>query len=110
MLHSCLGSDLVAQEVGARHREELEASVQRAASAWEKLRGKTVDDPGDFPSPDVDAQVTVLRQRLKEPRPGVQVLLYEDLSGVDVKEVVRRGVNRVRPANDNDEELRDVVL
>jgi hypothetical protein len=40
----------------------------------------------------------------------VRVRSYDDYSGVAVNEIVRRGVERVRPANSQGEELRDVVL
>lgn len=36
--------------------------------------------------------------------------MHTDYSGVDLKQVVRRGIGRVRPANDKGEELRDVIL
>ncbi|MGB2886841.1 MAG: PIN domain-containing protein, partial [Candidatus Acidiferrales bacterium] len=35
---------------------------------------------------------------------------YDDYTDVEIQEVVRRGIKRIRPASDEGEELRDVVL
>jgi len=102
--------EVVFQEVLARYHDDLVTHVQKVASAWEKMRARAVSDPGGYPGPDVNGQVAELRKRLLKPAPGVEVVLYDDFSGVDVKELVRRGVNRIRPASAKGEELRDVIL
>jgi PIN domain len=38
------------------------------------------------------------------------VVVLEDYKDITLEEVVRRGVHRIRPASDNGEELRDVVI
>jgi len=102
--------EVVFSEVLARYRDELTRLVQAAAAAWEKMRGMAVEEPEALEGPDVDWQVTRLREKLLKPAPGVETLLYTDFSGVDAQEVVRRGVYRIRPASSEGEELRDVVV
>jgi hypothetical protein len=102
--------EVVLHEVLARYRDELAKHARRVASDWATMRARAVSDPGDRPRLDVGGQVAALRKRLDKPAPGVEVVVYDDFSSIDVKELVRRGVNRIRPASAQGEELRDVIL
>jgi hypothetical protein len=63
-----------------------------------------------FQQPDVHAQVNALIAKLRAPASGLTGVAYSDLSGVDVAELITRGARRIRPASNQGEELRDVVL
>ena len=60
--------------------------------------------------PKRDAEVKAFQEKLLDPGLGFEVVVLEDYKNIALEEVVRRGVHRIRPANDNGEELRDVVI
>lgn len=97
-------------EVVARYRDRLTEVASAARSAWTKLQRVGMQKRIDFLEPDVKSELSALYELLHRPGHGVESLIYTDYSGVDVKEVTRRGIERVRPANDAGEELRDVIL
>jgi len=101
---------LVVFELLQRYRDQLTKVVNGAAGAWTKVREKAVSDPGELLTPDIEQQVCILKDNLRRPPRNVQIVPYDDYTGVDVHELVKRGVNRIRPASANGEELRDVIL
>ena len=101
---------IVFHEVAERYRAQLAEEIARTRNAWNWMRKKAISDLGNFPSPDIRSEGRALKNALRKPAPGVQAVLYPDVSGVDVQELVRRGVKRVRPASSEGEELRDVIL
>jgi hypothetical protein len=54
-------------------------------------------------------ETEAFRKQLLEPATGIKTVQCDE-SGVDIREVYRRGIQRRRPANKNGEELRDVIL
>jgi hypothetical protein len=64
----------------------------------------------EFKKPDIAKAVSRLRRKLMKPSDTVTPLYVAETTGVLVDEVFMRGVHRVRPANDEGEELRDVIL
>lgn len=101
---------LVQLELVERYRDQLREVAQVTAREWAKMRSKAVSDPGDFPAFDVDWQVEELRSLLEKPSRDVHVVFDDDIGGIDVRELIRRGVFRIRPASAKGEELRDVML
>lgn len=102
--------ELTYNEVVARYGERLTAVAKDARDAWSTLQQVGMEERIDFLEPDIKSELHALGELLHHPAQGVQTVMYTDYSGVDVKQVVRRGVGRVRPANDKGEELRDVIL
>ncbi len=102
--------ELTYNEVVARYRDRLKAVTNEARDAWSTLQQVGMKERITFLEPDIKSELLALGELLNHPAPGVQVVIYSDYSGVDVKEVVKRGIWRERPANDKGEELRDVVL
>lgn len=66
-----------------------------------KLRFKLNVDRG--------GETEAFRKRLLEPAPGIKTVQCDE-SSVDIREVYRRGIRRIRPASKDGEELRDVIL
>jgi PIN domain len=102
--------ELTYNEVVARYGERLVAVAKAARDAWYTLQQVGMEQRSDFLEPDIKSGLATLGDLLHHPVQGVQAVMYTDYSGADVKEVVRRGIGRVRPANDEGEELRDVIL
>lgn len=102
---------LVLDEVVARHRDELKARAQKAEHHWNTLQQCVVSGKlGDFPKIDFAGESKALRALLKKPSTRVKTKDDDDLSGVELEDVLQRGINRKRPASNKGEELRDVVL
>jgi hypothetical protein len=64
----------------------------------------------EFHKPDIRKAMTRLRRKLMRPSENVTPLYVAETSGVSVDEVFMRGVHRIRPASDDGEELRDVII
>jgi hypothetical protein len=102
-------STLVRDEVCARYREQLQQKIDTSRERWNAVQSMMTDAYPHLPHVDIDTAVTSLMGRLRKPCPEVETILL-DLSGVDINEVVARGVNRKRPATLAGEQLRDVIL
>lgn len=102
--------ELTCNEVVARYGERLVEVTKDARDAWSTLQQVGMQERMDFLEPNTKSELATLHDLLLNPAQGVRTVLYTDYSGVDVRQVVRRGVGRVRPANDKGEELRDVIL
>jgi hypothetical protein len=102
---------VVLLEAKSNYREFMSSTLRQLTEGWKSLRKFAVSEIDELEAPlDVEHEVDLYENHLMEPAPNVKVRLYDDYSGVDLQEVVRRGAERVRPANENGEELRDVVL
>jgi len=98
-------------EVLARYTERTAQTTQKATSASTSLQKRLMTTTKVFPPfVKLDAERTALTERLLHPATGVTVMLLTDYTGVPLEEVVRRGADRIRPANPNGEELRDVII
>src|SRR5207245_9242089 len=97
-------------EVVERYRDRLNETMKAARDSWSDLQRVSISPLGHFNEPLVAHEINELRRRLRNPARGFRSTLYPDYGGVDVKEVVGRGIRRVRPASAKGEELRDVVL
>jgi predicted nucleic acid-binding protein len=102
--------ELTYNEVVARYQDRLIELANGARKAWNKLQQVGMEHRIDFIEPNIQREVAALGDLLRRPGPGVASVIHTDYSGVDVREVARRGIGRVRPANDAGEELRDVIL
>jgi hypothetical protein len=58
---------------------------------------------------DIEYEIELLRRRLCL-ESGSRIRLLEDYQSITLEEVVKRGIERIRPASDEGEELRDVVV
>ncbi len=101
---------LVREEVLARCRYKLWDATRKLESARENLSKLKITAGPYWGSIDFDHELKLVDERMHSPSKGVQVVDIDEYSAVDVKEVVMRGVQRKRPANESGEELRDVIL
>ncbi|MGB2628748.1 MAG: PIN domain-containing protein [Candidatus Acidiferrum sp.] len=100
----------VFHEIIKKYSDLISGSIKDARDSWETLQRNSMSTLiGCFP-PTRDSELQAFQEKLLNLGVGFKVIVLEDYKSVDVKELVRRGVNRVRPANDNGEELRDVVI
>lgn len=97
--------DPVKEEVLARFKRELKRRSKESRFAWDSLQ-ELIYTQKQFAAVDFSREIKLLDQRLSPA--SSNVTLYE--AQVDLREVVKRGARRIRPANDQGEELRDVII
>ena len=105
--------NLVLEEVLGKYERELKQRCQKAFSAGKDVLHYLINE-GDTESKfrlsvDTSRQVKAFHDRLLNPAAGIKTIVFDD-SKLDVREVYRRGIKRRRPANQDGEELRDVIL
>jgi hypothetical protein len=102
---------VVRDEVLARCEDALKREHFRTAQLLKGL-AKRVFELAIPPLPNLDIAIELSRltQKLQNPAPGITAIVGQDYADVSLQEVARRGINRTRPANDNGEELRDVIV
>ena len=101
---------VVWDEALAEYTTRLKGDIDRVTAAWEKLNESRFTYGQSLDLPVRAQELQAFENNLKAPAKGVKVIIHGDYSGVDINEVVRRGVHRVRPASETGEELRDVIL
>ena len=106
LLSSVLEEVLAKCERDFRERAEAAKRAVKDASGYSFTAKRPVLLQSD---PDFSKEREALRKSLKHGAKGVIVDYVENLSGVDALEVVRRGAQRIPPADLNGEELRDVI-
>lgn len=100
---------LVRDEVLQKHREKFATQLSRVEKEMKDLCRYTMKDVR-FHAPYLKNETNDLRALLRRPSNSVRTKFLASIDGVDLKEVIRRGIKRVPPASDSGEELRDVVL
>jgi PIN domain-containing protein len=102
--------NMVMLEVLERYKDRLQKGLDRAKGSWVSFAEIRMLPHPDFPHINFEQELLKLGERMFNPGAGVQTLKYSDVSDIDVNEIARRGAKRLRPANQNGEELRDVIL
>jgi len=101
---------VVMLEVLERYKERLKKGLNAAKGSWVSFAEIRMSPHADFPHIDVEQEFQKLEERMLNPGPRIQTLKYTDVSDIDVNEIARRGAKRLKPANQNGEELRDVLV
>jgi len=103
---------LVREETVAKYRHLVDVQGKKAAQAIKELNRLIVNKNSQihFSPPKSIHAARALRDKFGEVVKAGVVRYYDDVSGVDVNDVFLRGVKRRRPANNNGEELRDVII
>src|SRR6266566_8913458 len=102
---------IVEEEVVAKFGRALKKRSKEAAEAWREYR--PLHFPEQLPAfvkPDIEDQKEQLRAKLINPAAGVKLVHVADSSNMSIADVYMRGVLRMRPARDDGEELRDVIV
>jgi hypothetical protein len=100
---------LVRDEVVQKHSQKLAAQLSRVEKEVRELQRYTMKDV-TFHPPYPKGETNDLKALLRRPSQGIRTKFVAGTDGVDLNEVVRRGIKRVPPASATGEELRDVVL
>jgi PIN domain len=95
----------VREELFAQHKRQLKRRYKDARNAWERLQD-LLYTRSSFSSVVFDQEMKAL-DRLFSPE-SANIKLFH--AQIDLTEVVKRGARRIRPANDEGEELRDVII
>ncbi len=108
--HHIVIPEVVYQEVLTRHREILLAEKTKADAAWKRLGNWRILDHKALPKVNFDAESSALEKRLNQPSNWVKSIRYKEDPAIEAIDVALRGVNRTRPASNNGEQLRDVLV
>jgi PIN domain len=100
----------VFHELIKEYSDLISDSIKKAQDSWTTLQRNAISKLTDRLPPKRDAEVEAFQEELLSAGIGFEVVVLEDYEDIALAEVVRRGVNRIRPASDNGEELRDVVI
>jgi hypothetical protein len=100
----------VFHEITKEYSDLISGSIKKAHDNWTTLQRNTMSRLIDCLPPERDQEVKLFQKNLLSPGYGFEVIVLKDYKDIALEEVVRRGVYRIRPANDNGEELRDVVI
>jgi hypothetical protein len=102
--------EVVFQEVLARHKERLTESINQARSSWNNVRHWQLSDGVNLPEINVEAASKSMFQRLNQPAKGLKSIRYDKNSKITAMDIALRGIHRIKPANADGEQLRDVLL
>jgi hypothetical protein len=100
---------LVRDEVVQKQREKLTIHLSRVEKELKELRRYSLDKI-TFDAPYLKGETNDLKALLRKPSKGVRTRFLASTDAVLLNEVIRRGINRVPPASESGEELRDVIL
>jgi hypothetical protein len=108
--HHLVIPEVVFQEVLARHRDRLTEFVRQAKSSWNNVRLWKLSDGVGLPTIDVEAASKSLSERLNQPAKLVKSIRYGKNSKITTMDVALQGINRIKPADADEEQLRDALL
>ena len=101
---------VVMEEFLARYADFIGEWFKKTQDAWHSYNRALVS-PHGFPLElRIEKEVKKIKERLLNPATGVHVAVFKDYKCAPTEEVVMRGIQRIRPASDKGEELRDVVI
>jgi hypothetical protein len=102
---------VIREEVVIDYGRRLKSEAKAFEDAWRKYRHVDLGDAvPTFRKPDGRYRMTRLRRKLMEPMDGMRPIYVPEITGTFLQEAFMRGVHRTRPANQNGEEMRDVIL
>lgn len=102
---------VVREEVVIDYGRRLKTGAKAFEDAYRKYHHLDLrSDVEAFRKPDGKYEMTRLRRKLMKPSDGVVPIYFHEITGEFLQEAFMRGIHRTRPANDNGEELRDVIL
>jgi predicted nucleic acid-binding protein len=111
--------DIVYEEVVAKYRRDLSDKVRTLNKCVNDVKAKLLSDKPfvlenkkllNEPETWIKAQCDLLESRLDTPAKNVHGNRFTNISAIDLREVYMRGIDRVPPASEQGEELRDVIL
>jgi hypothetical protein len=102
---------LIREEVVCDYGRKLKSQSKAFADIHNRYRRLDLDNKREvFREPDIRRAMKKLRRMLMKPQEGVTPIYIPEIKEVSIDEVFIRGVRRIRPANEQGEELRDVII
>src|ERR1035437_10942034 len=102
---------VIREEVVVDYGRRLKKDAKEFEEVWRRYHHLDLSDTvPHFQKPDGKRRMKELRQKLMKPMDGVVPIYVPEITGAFIQEAFMRGIHRTRPANDNGEELRDVIL
>jgi hypothetical protein len=102
---------IIREEVVSNYGRRLKSAAKEFAEVWNRYRHVDLEDDREvFHPPDIGYAMKALRRKLMTPVEGVVPVYIPETKNVSVDEIFMRGVHRTRPANQDGEELRDVII
>jgi hypothetical protein len=102
---------VIREEVVVSYGRRLRSESKAFADAWYRYRHVDLAiSRGTFQKPDIKTETKKLMRKLMKPMDGVKPIYIPDIKGPFMQDAFMRGIHRKRPANENGEELRDVIL
>lgn len=102
-------SKIVLDEVIAPYNERLRSAVHKANGTVGTLSSLVLGTKIELPVIDINREARRLKQKLLKPSRYVKSQILNNFGDIRVEEVAKRGIERIPPANENGEELRDVI-
>ncbi|MGA7751790.1 MAG: PIN domain-containing protein, partial [Candidatus Sulfotelmatobacter sp.] len=103
-------SKIIFDEAIARYPERLRSALHKATGPVGSLRSLLFDTKIKLPDIDVPRETKKFKQQLLKPSQYVRKsLIVKNYAKISLEEVIKRGVERIPPANGAGEELRDVM-
>jgi PIN domain-containing protein len=102
---------VIREEVVADYGRRLKKDAKELEEVWRRYHHLDLSDTvPQFQKPHGRRRMRELRQKLMKPMDGFVPTYVPEIAGAFIQEAFMRGVHRIKPANDNGEELRDVIL
>jgi hypothetical protein len=102
---------VIREEVVIDYGRRLKTGAKAFEDACRKYHHLDLEsDVLNFRKPDGKYAMKRLRRKLMKPADGVVPIYFHEITGDFLQEAFMRGIHRARPANNNGEELRDVIL
>jgi hypothetical protein len=102
---------IVEEEAVATYGRNLKSGAKEVSAVWREysryVLSPSVTDTFEMPA--LDKNKAEFRKIIRNP-PRVKTMHVADYSGIAIESAFMRGVDRIRPANDEGEELRDVII
>src|SRR5207245_705685 len=100
---------LVRDELVHTQRQKFTACVTKVEKELKELHRYAINEI-KFHAPHMRDETNDLKALFRKPSKGVRTKFVDNMDDVDIREVVRRGINRVLLVSELGEELRDVIL
>lgn len=101
---------IIREEVVYGFGRRLKKDSKELFEVYRRYKLLDIRHDASFNKPNIRRAMIDLRRKLMRPSDNVVVEYVPTTEGVNVDEVFVRGVHRVRPANEEGEELRDVII
>jgi hypothetical protein len=101
---------IIREEVVAGFGRRLKKESKELFEVYRRYKLLDIRNDASFTKPNVRKAMIDLRRKLMKPSGDVASIYIAETESVSIDEVFMRGIHRTRPASDDGEELRDVII